>query len=141
MRTIARILLCLVPLALASCDDDDVTGPSDIQGEWRLQSLQRPDFSIAPISDPARFTARFDEDGRIGLRADCNSCGGTFRIDGESLSVTPVACTRVFCPSAPLDTLFVSILEGASSVDIEAEHLRVSSPRGSLTFVRGEALR
>jgi hypothetical protein len=42
----------------------------------------------------------------------------------------------VFCPSAPLDTLFVGILEGASSIDVDDERLRVSSPRGSLTFVR-----
>jgi heat shock protein HslJ len=110
--------------------------PSDLQGEWLLVSLGRPDSSTVPIADPTRFTLRFDEDGRLSLRADCNLCGGPYRLDGESLSSGPLACTKVFCATAPLDSQFVTILEGRSSIERKGSRLMLSSPRGSLAFAR-----
>lgn len=128
-------MLLLSGAGLTSCDED-VVGPSQLQGEWRLQSLRRADFSVVDIADPARFTARFGEDGRLSVRADCNSCGGTFALEGESLMAGPLACTRAFCPSAPLDTEYVGILDGRSSVDLEDDRLVIRSDRGTVTFVR-----
>jgi heat shock protein HslJ len=125
--------VCVV--GLMSCEED-VLGPSELQGDWRLQSLRRPDFSIVEIAEPARFTARFGEDGRLTLRADCNSCGGAFRLEGEAVTAGPLACTRAFCPSAPLDTQFVGILDGRSSLDVEDGRLVLQSERGALVFVR-----
>ena len=129
------VLLLVSGFGLLSCDGD-VVGPSELQGEWRLQSLRRADFSVVDIADPARFTARFGEDGRLSVRADCNSCGGTFALEGESLTAGPLACTRAFCPSAPLDTQYVGILDGRSSVDVEDGRLVIRSDRGSATFAR-----
>jgi heat shock protein HslJ len=133
LKKIARLLSFACVVGLVSCDED-VLGPSELQGEWRLQSLRRSDFSVVEIAEPARFTARFGEDGRLTLRADCNSCGGTFRLEGEAVTAGPLACTRVFCASAPLDTQFVGILDGRSSVEVEDGRLILQSDRGSLLF-------
>lgn len=102
----------------------------------RVSRAARRFATIVEIAEPARFTARFGEDGRLTLRADCNSCGGTFRLEGKAVAAGPLACTRAFCALAPLDTQFVGILDGRSSVDVEDGRLILRSDRGSLVFVR-----
>ena len=127
-------LFCLS--ALVSCSDD-VTGSSDLQGgEWRLRSLQGPDFAVATVEDPRRFTLDFAEGGRLNVRADCNRCGGTYSMDGSSLRISALVCTRVFCPSAPLDTRYVEALEQARSVDRDDQTLRITSQAYRLVFTR-----
>src|SRR5687768_1604961 len=88
-----------------------MTGPADVTGvSWRLQSLQRADGSVV-IPPPATFTLRFADQGRLEVRADCNGCGGAYQLTGEDLSVGTLACTRVFCPTAPFDTEYVQLAE------------------------------
>ena len=72
----ARVaVLCM--LVLASCAED-VTGPSDLQGGvWRLQSMQTPSGGVFQPQDRSLFTIAFEADGTLGLRADCNVCGGS----------------------------------------------------------------
>ena len=126
---------CVSAGALVSCGGD-VLGPSELRGEWRLASLQRADFSTATIPATLRLTADFGEDDRLALRADCNVCGGAFALEGDALVAGPFACTRAFCSSAPIDSEFVRMLEGRSSLKTSGDRLVLSSERGSLIFVR-----
>lgn len=136
LKTIGLILLAACPLVLASCGEDMV-GPSQVQGEWKLVSLQRADLATSVIPDPSRFTARFGDDGRVALRADCNVCSGSYSLEERELVSGLLACTRAFCTaSAPLDTEFVGILEGRSSARESDGRLVLSSSRGTLVFKR-----
>lgn len=122
--------------ALASSCGEDIVGPSRLRGEWRLVSLQRADHSATPVAATLRLTADFGEDDRLSLRADCNVCGGDYAVEGGALVAGPFACTRAFCPSAPLDTEFVGLLDGRSTVRADGERLVLTSNRGALVFVR-----
>jgi len=113
-----------------------VAGPSELQGEWRLQLLQRPGSATIEGDVAVRFTVRFDADGRISVRADCNSCGGTFRLEAQWVITGSLACTRVFCPSAPLDSAFMEVLGGRSAIRFDDGRLVLSSERGTLVLVR-----
>jgi heat shock protein HslJ len=135
-KTIALVLVWAAPLLLASCGEDAL-GPTDVQGEWRLISLQRADLSTTVVPDPSRFTVRFEESGRVSLRADCNVCNGTYAVDGQDTVVSDaLACTRAFCASAPLDGEFVAILQGRSTAQESGGRLVLASARGRLVFVR-----
>jgi len=112
-----------------------IDGPDDVTGQtWRLRSLERPDGSV--VTPPAgTFTIRFEpQGGRLEIQADCNGCGGTYDLDGDDLLVSPVACTRVFCPSAPFDTEFVRLAEAATKVQRADGGLVLRSPAGVLRF-------
>ncbi|HEX6739697.1 MAG TPA: META domain-containing protein, partial [Vicinamibacteria bacterium] len=100
IKKLALVLSLVSPIFLASCADD-VVGPSDVQGEWRLRTLVRANGSSVPIADPALFTLRFEPDGKLGARVDCNGCGGSYVLDGESLTAGPFACTLIFCGDRP----------------------------------------
>ena len=135
MKKTALLAACLGASTFVSCGSD-VVGPTELRGEWRLASLRRADHSAATIPATLRLTADFGEDDRLGLRADCNVCGGSFALDGDALVAGPFACTRAFCASAPLDGEFVGLLDGRSTVRVDGDRLVLSSDRGALTFVR-----
>ena len=135
-KTITAVLAVAIAVSSLGCDDS-VTGPiGDVKGAtWRLESLQRT--GSAPVSPPpGPFTLRFAEDGRLEVRADCNGCGSTFELAGSSLSVGVLACTRAFCPSAPFDTEYVTLVDEATTVERDGEALILRGPSGVLRFVR-----
>jgi heat shock protein HslJ len=133
----SRRTILFLGAALAAACAGEVTGPRQVQGEWRLQAIQQPGGGTTTIADPARFTISFGADGRLSVRADCNSCGGSYRLADGSLSTGPLACTRAFCVStAPLDTVFVTVLDGRSTVRLGGGRLTVRSERGTLVFER-----
>ncbi len=82
-RLAGRALALCGALVLASCAES-VTGPSDLQGgAWRLASMETETGGRFVPDDPGRFTVEFDADGTVGVRADCNGCGGSYTLDGD----------------------------------------------------------
>jgi heat shock protein HslJ len=127
----------LAGLPLLSCSDG-VTGPSDVMGGlWKLQSMRLAGATSSFVpSDPSRFTVEFKSDGAIGLRADCNSCGGTYSLSGNRLTVPGMACTLALC-ATPNGGEFANLIEGASTLDKNGDDtLSVSSADGAMTLIR-----
>jgi heat shock protein HslJ len=121
-------------LGLGSCGEG-VTGPSALQGTpWQLESMEIAGGTFEP-DDPSRFTVEFDADGTIGIRADCNQCGGTYVLNGDRLTAGPLACTLVACPT-PRGQQFAGLLDGTSSVDIDDDELEIESSEGKLVLTR-----
>jgi heat shock protein HslJ len=135
-KRLALILLLASPLALASCSDDDVFGPSDLEVEWRLRSVTRAGGTATAVPDPTAFTIRFRADGTLAARVDCNGCGGPYRVEGEALISGPFACTLVLCARDLPGGDFIEILEGRATLQIDGNRLIASSDPGSLEFER-----
>jgi heat shock protein HslJ len=133
MKTRTAVVASAV-LALG-CGGASMTGPSEVVGvTWHLQSLQRA--GTVAVSPPAgSFFLLFADEGRVDVRADCNGCGGTYSLTGGRLSVSPLACTRAFCPSAPFDTQYVQLAEAATTVERHGDALVLRSAAGMLRFV------
>ena len=124
-----------VTLALSSCSDG-VTGPSDIAGStWKLQSMEFAGAARFVPDNPDLFTVEFQADGRIGVVADCNQCGGTYAVSDGTLTVPAMACTLVLCPT-PQGGQFASLIDGTSSLDKEETELEIESPEGKLVLRR-----
>ena len=122
-------------LLFASCSED-VTGPSDLQGgEWRLASMETETGGRFVPEDPSRFTVEFQADGTIRVRADCNGCGGSYTMSGERLTVGPMVCTLIACPTTRGQE-FAGLLEGTSDVDADGNELEIESPDGTLELTR-----
>jgi heat shock protein HslJ len=127
----------LAALPLLSCSDG-VTGPSDLMGGvWRLQSMEVSGGTSRFVpDDPSRFTIEFKADGVIGVRADCNSCGGTYTLRAERLSVPELACTLVACPT-PEGGQFAALIDGETTLDKDDDDvLELESPDGRLVLER-----
>lgn len=68
---------------------------------WKLAAFQPKDGTPIAADRPVSLT--FQADGRLIVQADCNRGLGTWRADRSSLTLGPVALTRMACP-APAST-------------------------------------
>lgn len=133
-RSFGRALALAGALGLVSCSDG-VTGPSDLQGgAWRLESMETEGGRFVP-DDPGLFTVEFGADGALGVRADCNQCGGSYTLNGDTLTVSPLTCTLVACPT-PRGQQFAALLEGTTSVESDDGKLEIESSEGELVLTR-----
>lgn len=107
-----------------------------LTGRWQLVTLAEAGKPAVSIAEPERFTADFAADGRLSLRADCNSCGGGYSAQAASLEVGLMACTLAACPSAPVDTTFAGLVGGATAWTATADRLELRSTAGTLSFRR-----
>ena len=122
-------------LVLAGCSDE-VTGPSDVEGgAWRLESMALDGAAAFVPSDPSRFTVEFKADGTLGVTADCNQCGGSYTLSGGNLTVGPLICTLVACPTSRGQE-FAGLIDGTASLDVEDDELEIESSDGRLEFTR-----
>lgn len=145
IRSSAFVSLLLTATLSVACSEPAAapsptaqSGASSISdGVWRLQSFQRSDSTVVPVADPSRFTLEVGADGRLGVRADCNRCSGSYSESSGRLKVgSAMACTKAFCSTAPLDTQYAAALSDATLVRTGDDTLEAVSGAGVLRFVR-----
>jgi len=141
-------LVILVAALTAACTQS-VTSPSavaappsaahtiaQLEGTWTLASIQLPGEAKQDRPFNSTYTLSFAE-GRLSTRVDCNSCGGSYSVDGTTLTAGPnLACTRAACPTMAFENAYTSILGGSSTIAVTGSTLTVTSPRGTLQLVR-----
>lgn len=132
--TAAVVLLA----AIGGCSDNRLTSPTSpnqLDGTWRLFQMTSP----AGVHNEDLAGGRFNvtlSNGAIQAKADCNTCNGTTALSESTLTIGALACTRAACASAPLDTRFTGLLDGALTVRINARLLQLNSTVGELRFER-----
>jgi heat shock protein HslJ len=99
-------------------------------GTWRALSLEPAGQPRVVVAEPARFTAEFHSDGTLSLLADCNRCSGGYSAAAGLIRTTPMACTRAYCSSAPLDTQFTQLVDSATTWTVSGDRLELSSDAG-----------
>jgi heat shock protein HslJ len=133
----AVVVASLAGIPLVSCTEG-VTGPSDVMGGvWTLQSMQLTGASSPFVpEDPSRFTVEFKNDGFVGVRADCNSCGGSYTVAEDRLTVPQMACTLALC-ATPNGGEFAGIIDGTSTLARSgSDTLVIQSGEGRLILKR-----
>jgi len=87
-------------LVVAGCGTAAGSAP-EITGEWELVEFSR---SGAVVPDPADGRATLTvADGELGGTSFCNSYGGTYRLDGDELSVSGLGGTEMGCAPDLMD--------------------------------------
>ena len=104
----------------------------ELVGAWQLVSLTETGKDSVSVGEPERFTAEFGADGRVSLRADCNRCSGGYTATTGALTVGPMACTRAYCSSAPLDMTFTMLVSEATTWTAAKSSLELRGDSGVL---------
>ncbi len=123
-------------VVLAACGDDAPTAPSpaSIQNiTWKLETIERAGVPTISISNPDAYTVAFQSDGRLDVRADCNTCNGRYSLSGSTVATSGLACTRAFCGTT-IDTVFTSALAEARTYSREGSRLIVQGQGLTLRF-------
>ena len=149
MNHIYSIILpiALTALVVSACSQSvssptAVSSPSaaytaaQLEGTWTLTSIAVAGQAKQDRPFSAIYTLDFNQ-GRLSTRADCNTCGGSYSIDGSVLTAGPgLACTRAACSTMAFENAYTGILSGDSTMAVTGSTLSLSSSRGTLKFVR-----
>jgi heat shock protein HslJ len=137
MKKKLRALFLPLAVVAAGCGSNVMTGPSAVVGGvWKLFNMQPANSSGVAIPQPENYTVEFKDADQLSVRADCNSCSGSYQISGDSLHVGLMACTQVYCGPASLDSQYLAILGSATSFGVEDGVLTIHSPQGTLRYTR-----
>jgi heat shock protein HslJ len=90
---------------------------------WRWdQTLMNNDQTFVP-ANPNNYSVQFQADGTVSIQADCNQVGGTYTVDGGSITIETGPTTLAACPPGSLGDQFVAQLSGAAIYFFQDENL------------------
>jgi heat shock protein HslJ len=105
-------------------------GDTLVNTAWRWLETSATAEIIAPTF-PDRYRISFQPEGRVGLRADCNTGGGVYKSDGIALGLQVSLLTRAVCPQGSKSQTFVDQLNRAASYVIAGENLTITLQDGA----------
>jgi heat shock protein HslJ len=129
------LLILLLCVTVTSCDDDNPTGPSSImEVTWKLQTIELAGSAAITVPNPDEYTLRLEDDGRANVRADCNTCSGSYTLNGSALSFSNMACTLIACAPPSLDTNYAQALQNVRTATVDGSQLVVTGTGFTLRF-------
>lgn len=119
---------------------DASIGAQAIIGSWTVTSYYSGD-AIRGVLEDGTLTADFADDGTLSGNAGCNNYNGPYDIDGESISIGPLAGTKMACASDELskqEADYLAALELATSFAVTGDQLDLFRDGGTIaaTLVR-----
>ena len=104
---------------------------------WQWQRAKVAEGREIAASSPDRYTLKFEGGGRVVLRADCNRGSGGYEVNGSAMKVTPVAITKMACPSGSQDGEFLQALSRVTGYAINDRDLVLTLSGGGTMSFRG----
>ena len=94
---------------------------------WRLVRFRGGDDKTLTPEEPMKYTLRFEADGGVSVRIDCNRGHGAWKASGPGqLELGPLALTRAMCPPAPLNDRIAKDWSDVRSYVVKKGHLFLS---------------
>lgn len=128
-----------------------LTGPDDVRlafdaldryqalvGTWDVVNLATPNAVTGPIAG-TEPTVTFADDGTVSATTGCNQGSGDWQLEGDALSISPLAATQRACesPEGIMDqeaALFTALDETAQ-LSIAGDTLTLLREDGTITLV------
>lgn len=98
---------------------------------WTLESIITAD-AVSSVPLGATATIQFNEDGTVEIQPGCNSAGGSYTVDGDTITLSNIVTTDMACMGARGE------LESAVMGVISAGSVTYSIDSGSLTIMAGD---
>lgn len=95
-----------------------------LTGSWELSTIAGGDINT--LFTDNKPTMEIAEDGKIIGHAGCNSYRTSYTLEGNTITFSPVASTKMACPSLKGEGLFTSLLAAPLIVSPEGEKLSFS---------------
>lgn len=117
------------------------TGEGALVGvTWQWTETQYGDGSVVAAADPTRYTLTFQPDGSLQAQVDCNRGMGSYTVDGSSLTLGPLATTRMACPEGSQADVFLKDLEAVATFVFDGPNLvlNMKFDSGNIVFAPAE---
>lgn len=107
---------------------------------WVLESFGDPEAPQTPAPG-TNVTANFAADnadgssGTLAGNATCNNYNTSFTVNGDALTIGPVATTRMLCPlGGDQESVYLAALQTAQTFEIVGPRLMITTADGVLTY-------
>jgi heat shock protein HslJ len=130
----AVLLLLALAVGAVACDKNPVAPTAITNITWKLEVIERVDGVTIAVPNPEQYTVRFEDDGQLSVRADCNTCTGRYVLEGSSLFVNAVACTRAYCGLTSFDVSYAEALESVRMATVSGNQLTITGTGFTLRF-------
>jgi heat shock protein HslJ len=115
------------------------------QNVWLWQSTEYSDDTTIVAADPNKYTIKFQADGRLAIRADCNQGSSPYTLEGPRLTIMPGVMTAAACVPPSQDATFLRDLHAVATYVMDGQNLvlnmkvdsgnMIFSPRPSHSFI------
>lgn len=127
----------VAPEGPAPTEDFSGQNPSlgGLAGTWRLVQYGNVD-EPTPVIEGSEITATFETSGISG-NAGCNGYGGSFRFEGNTLTVSDVVSTLMACEDDAVtmqEAAYLAALGSVTNYEVGDATLRLFYPEGALVF-------
>ena len=132
------LLLSVLSVGCEAVGSDDTGGAGALAGaQWQLVSAETAEGTVQAEALSEKYTIKFTSEETkkalgVGGQNACNSYGGSYRVDGKSITIFAVISTRAFCSEAAAqvdEALFSKVQENAS-YGISGDRLTLSYKGG-----------
>jgi heat shock protein HslJ len=107
---------------------------SDLAGtSWRVLGVNEND-AVVTSALTERLTADFGADGTISGNGGCNTFRGTYRVDGDAITISDLASTMMGCEQDVMATeqAYLAALQRATRSSVSGTTLELRDDRGAL---------
>lgn len=106
---------------------------SALVGEWVVTAI-----GDQPAADIPRSSVTFDDTGTLSGSGGCNELHGAWSVEGDSISIEPLAVTRGTCAEHVMaqETPFLDLLGAASAWALDGDTLHLLTWRSDLVLTR-----
>lgn len=111
---------------------------SDLVGYiWMWQEFLGNDDTVTHPNMPGNYTLQFNQDGEVGLQADCNVARGIYSVKGGQLDIEISLSTLAACPEGSLSEKFIQLLNDAVAYvrQGEALYIDIMMDAGTMKFL------
>jgi heat shock protein HslJ len=109
----------------------------DLAGtEWDVTNYNNGNQAVVGVLEGTTLTASFDKDGNLSGNSGCNQYTGTYKVDGNQITIGPLASTMMMCsdPAGVMDqeAQYLAALQSAASYRIEGNVLELRTKDDAL---------
>lgn len=113
---------CLIFISSSQAQQDDTQALENTA--WQLVQIMSMDDSVFTPQEPDRYLLKFEQEGRLSVRVDCNRGQGSWMTEGPGqLEFGPLATTKALCSPNSLHDRFLSDLQYVRSYVFKNGHL------------------
>ena len=118
-------------LATYSAQTQDLAGSN-----WEVIAYNNGKQAVVSVTVGTTITASFGKDGNLTGNAGCNDYNGPYKVNGNQITIGPLASTRKFCndPAGVMDqeAQYLAALATAATYQIEGTVLELRTKDGAL---------
>lgn len=136
MRLSIGSIVIVIVVALAAVSGVLAQDTNPLAGtQWQL--VEQGGSAVEPF-----VTLSFDEQGGAGGNGGCNVYGGSYSLDGDSITFDGLFSTMMACPALDVEQAFFAALSSATTFALTDDGLviRYGDADDQLVFVPGPAL-